>query len=102
MTVVHVVNMVTMFHALVSAFFAMNMRVCCVLLTSYAVVFALSAAVVIFVVFAFSRALVIFLAVSRAFVIFAVSAISAALVSRGIGRCSRDFVGLACTSSENK
>jgi len=102
MTVVYVVDMVTMLHAFVSAFFAVDVSVSCVLFTSYAVVFALSTAVVIFVVFAFSRALVIFLAISRAFVIFAVSTISAALMCSSISRCSSDFIGFACASSENK
>lgn len=102
MTVVHVVDVVTMLHAFVSAFFAVNMSVSSVLFASYAVVFALSAAIVIFVVFAFCRALVIFLVVSRAFVIFAVGAISAALVSGSIGGCSGNFIGLACAGSENK
>lgn len=102
MTIVHVVDMVTVLHSFVSAFFAVNVGVRSVLFASYSVVFALSAAIVIFVVFAFCRALVILLAVSRAFVIFAVSAISGALVSGCIGRCSGNFIGFARAGSKNK
>jgi hypothetical protein len=102
MTVVHIIDMVTVLHALVSAFFAVNVAVRSVLFTCCAAVFALSTTIVIFVVFALSRALVIFLAISRALVILVVSTISGALVCGSIGRCSGDFIGLACAGSENK
>lgn len=102
MAVMHVVDMVTMLHAFVPAFFTVNVSVSGVLFARGTVMFALSTAVVIFVVFAFCRALVILLAVRRAFVIFAVGAISAALVSGSISRCSGNFIGLAGAGSENK